>query len=131
MNKIPNNYRSARVRRPERTQVEMQLFALDELLDADHQARLVWAYVSSLGLADFYSTIEISATQAGRTAIAPEVLLALWLLATIEGISSARELERRTERDIAYRWICGGVSVNYHTLSDFRSKPLSLSRESW
>ena len=26
------------------------------------------------------------------------------------GVGSARELERRTERDIAYRWICGGVS---------------------
>ena len=21
---------------------------------------------------------------------------------------------------LAYRWLCGGVSMNYHTLSDFR-----------
>lgn len=99
----------------------MQFLALDQLLEADHQARLVWAYVTSLNLDDFYAKIQVSAVQAGRTAIAPEILLALWFLATIEGVGSARELERRTERDIAYRWICGGVSVNYHTLSDFRS----------
>lgn len=121
MSNTPNNSRSARVKRPERTQIEMQLLALDEMLDADHQARLVWSYVCSLDLSDFYAKIEVSATQAGRPAIAPEVLLALWLLATIEGIGSAREIDRRTERDIAYRWICGGVDVNYHTLSDFRS----------
>jgi transposase len=121
MNSNPSNYLSARVSRPVRTQVEMQFFALDELLEHNHQARLVWAYVQSLNLEDFYVNIQVSAVQAGRTAIAPEILLALWLLATIEGIGSARELERRTERDIAYRWICGGVSVNYHTLSDFRS----------
>lgn len=122
MNTNPSSYSFARVSRPVRSQVEMQFFALDQLLDANHQARLVWAYVTSLNLEDFYAEIQVSAVQAGRTAIAPEILLALWLFATIEGVGSARELERRTERDIAYRWICGGVSVNYHTLSDFRSQ---------
>jgi transposase len=101
-------------------QVEMQLFALDQLLEADHRARLIWNYVESLDLEPFYAKIRVSDSQAGRSAIAPEVLLALWLLATTDGYGSARELERLTEEHIAYRWICGGVSVNYHTLSDFR-----------
>lgn len=112
--------KQARVSRPERTQVEMQLFALDQLLESDHRARLIWDYVESLDLEPFYAKIRVSASQAGRNAIAPEILLALWLLATTDGVGSARELERRTELHIAYRWICGGVSVNYHTLSDFR-----------
>ena len=30
-------------------------------------------------------------------------------------------LDRVCERDARYRWICGGVSVSYHTLCDFRS----------
>jgi hypothetical protein len=46
--------------------------------------------------------------------------LALWLYATIEGVGSARELARLVERDIAYRWIAGGVPLNYHGLADFR-----------
>jgi hypothetical protein len=48
------------------------------------------------------------------------VLLALWLYATLEGVGSARELARLCERDVAYRWLCGGVPVNYHGLADFR-----------
>ena len=39
----------------------------------------------------------------------------------MKGVGSSRELDRRCEEDIAYKWICGGVSVNYHTLSDFRT----------
>jgi hypothetical protein len=47
-------------------------------------------------------------------------LLALWLYATTEGVGSARALERLCNSHDAYRWLCGGVSVNYHTLADFR-----------
>jgi transposase len=42
-------------------------------------------------------------------------------MVTIEGIGSARQLDRMCERNARYRWICGGVSVNYHTRCDFRS----------
>ena len=56
----------------------------------------------------------------GRAAIAPEILFALWLYATLEGVGSARAIARLTQEHDAYRWICGGVQVNYHTLSDFR-----------
>jgi hypothetical protein len=49
------------------------------------------------------------------------VLLALWLYGLSEGVNSAREIARLCAEQVAYRWICGGVSINYHTLSDFRS----------
>lgn len=98
----------------------MQFFSLDNLLAADHRARIVWSFVNSLDLTELYSKIQVSSTQAGRSAIAPEILVALWLLATLDGIGSAREIDRRCETDIAYRWIRGNVGVNYHTLSDFR-----------
>src|SRR6266702_4394451 len=51
---------------------------------------------------------------------APRLLLALWLYATSQGVGSARALARLCESHDAYRWLCGGVSVNYHQLSDFR-----------
>ncbi|HUT09109.1 MAG TPA: IS1182 family transposase [Thermoguttaceae bacterium] len=106
--------------RPHRSQVQMHFFSLDQLLPDDHQARIVWAFVQSLDLEPFYQKIEVNDNVAGRSAIAPEILLALWLLATLDGIGSARELGRRCETDIPYIWIRGNVSVNYHTLSDFR-----------
>jgi hypothetical protein len=48
------------------------------------------------------------------------VLLALWLYATVEGVSSARRLDRLCQEHDVYRWLCGKVPVNYHTLADFR-----------
>lgn len=115
-----NTSDTARVSRPHRSQVEMQMFSLEQMLPPDHRARVVWAFVKSLNLEPLYAKIVVSGDQAGRTAIAPEILVALWLLATLDGISSARELDRRCRTDIPYLWLLGTVRVNYHTLSDFR-----------
>ena len=98
----------------------MQCFSLDQLLSNDHRARIVWAFVKSLDLEPLYEKIEVTDYIAGRSAIAPEILVALWLQATLDGIGSARELGRRCETDIPYLWMLGNVRINYHTLSDFR-----------
>jgi len=100
----------------------MQLLSLDQMLAEDHRARVVWAFVKSLDLEPLYENIEVTKNIAGRSAIAPEILVALWLQATLDGIGSARELNRRCKTDIPYLWLLGNVSVNYHTLSDFRVK---------
>lgn len=117
---------SARVSRPERFQVEMHFHSLDQMLPSDHRARLVWEYVKGLDLNLLYSQIEVTDTVAGRSATDPAILVALWLLATLDGIGSARELARRCESDIPYLWICGGVGTNHHTLSDFRSQQVEF-----
>jgi len=111
----------ARVKRAQRDQVEMQVASLDSLLPEDHRARVVWEYVEGLDLGALYEPIRSVEGRAGRDAIDPKILLALWLYATLEGVGAARELERLCEGHVAYRWICGGVSVSYHTLSDFRT----------
>ncbi len=112
----------ARVSVPVRNQIEMRCLSLDQLLPIDHRARIVWRFVTSLDLSPLYAPIKVSDSQAGRTAIPPNVILALWLLATLEGIGSARELDRRCERDLPYQWLLGGITVNHHTLSDFRTE---------
>jgi transposase len=110
----------ARVHVPERNQVEMIMAALDGLLAEDHQARVVWAFVERQDLSELYGRIRATEDRPGRTPIDPQLLMALWLNATLDGVGSARELARRCGDDVAYRWLCGGVSVNHHTLSDFR-----------
>lgn len=110
----------ARTKCPERTQVEMQLLSLDQWLDAEHRVRIVWQYVDSLDLSELYELIQATEGNVGRDAIDPRILFGLWLFATLEGIASARRIAELTRRDIPYMWICGGVSVNYHRLSDFR-----------
>lgn len=109
-----------RLNRPNRSQIEWRPVALDSLLAEEHEARLIWAWVEGLDLTVLYARIQAVEGQAGRTAIDPAILLALWLYATLKGVGSARELARLCEEHLAYLWLCGGVSVNYHTLADFR-----------
>jgi len=111
----------ARVLMPNRTQLELRASDLESLLPEGHRARLVWAWVERPDLSGMYAGIRVVEGGSGRTAIAPEILFALWLYATLDGVGSARAVARLTQEHDAYRWICGGVSVNYHTLSDFRS----------
>ena len=109
-----------RVLKPCRDQLQMRSVDLDSLLSADHPARIVWAFVERLDLGALYAQIKAAGDQPGRPAIDPAVLVALWLVATLDGVGSARALDRLCGLHDAYRWTCGGVEVNYHTLSDFR-----------
>ena len=105
---------------PNRAQVELYPCDLESLLPPGHAARLVWRFVDGLRLDAFYAAIRAREGTPGRPPIDPKILIALWLYATIDGVGSAREVDRLCEHHDAYRWIRGGVSVNYHTLSDFR-----------
>lgn len=96
--------------------------SLDQLLPPDHEARTVWAYVDGLDLSLLLARIKAVEGNPGQPTIDPRILLSLWLLATLNGIGSAREVDRLTRQHIAYEWLCGDVSVNYHTLADFRSQ---------
>jgi transposase len=99
---------------------------LEGLLPADHRARLVWSFVDSLDLSPLYDRVLSREGEAGRPAADPAVMLSLWLYATIEGVGSARELERLAESDAAYRWLAGGVPLNHHGLADFRVESVEV-----
>ena len=109
-----------RVLGPQRHQIELRPVDLESLLAHDHPARTVWAFVQALDLAPLYARIKSVDGRGGAPAIDPAILVALWLWATIDGVGSAREVDRLCQRDDVYRWICGGVGVNYHSLADFR-----------
>ena len=116
----PTRPEHARLVRPVRDQVQFIAQTLDELLAEEHPARAIWQALERLDLAGFYADIQALVDGPGRPATDPRVLVAVWLLATAEGIGSARQVERLCREHAAYRWLCGGVPVNYHTLSDFR-----------
>jgi len=110
----------ARVLRARRDQLELRVLDLESLLPADHRARAVWAFVEGLDLGPLYAEYKAVEAHPGRPSIDPQIMMALWLYATLEGVGSARALDRLCSEHNAYRWICGGVGVNYHTLADFR-----------
>jgi transposase len=109
-----------RVATASRSQIEWRLFDPEQLVAPDHAARAMWTLVEQLDLSRYYDAIEARIGGSGRPAIDPKILVCLWLYATSDGVGSAREIEELTTKHDAYRWICGGVSVNHHTLSDFR-----------
>lgn len=110
----------ARLREPVRDQIALRAVDLDSLIGADHPARLIWSYVERLDLSSLEERIKAREGTPGHPPISPRLMLALWLYATSEGVGSARALARLCESHDAWRWLCGGVSVNYHTLADFR-----------
>src|SRR6266513_3237166 len=110
----------ARFIRADRTQTQWDFVDLEALVPSDHRARSVLSFVESLDLSRLYEAIKAREGEPGRPPPDPAVLLALWLYATIEGVGSARQLERLARHDPAYRWIAGGVPLNYHGLADFR-----------
>lgn len=110
-----------RLRRPIRDQIEMRSASLDDLLEADHPVRVVWVAVCTFDLNSWLSEIKAVEGHVGRDATDPRLLVALWVYATLKGIGSARELARLCDESLPYQWLCGGVSINYHMLSEFRS----------
>jgi transposase len=109
-----------RLRTAERDQIQWIARDLDGSLPEDHRARLLWDLASKLDLAKFYQPILARGRRAGAPATDPLILLTLWLLATSEGVGEASEVARLCKLHDAYRWVCGGVNVDPHTLSDFR-----------
>lgn len=112
---------AVRLRRPERRQMAMVVQCPDDLVSANHPVRAVAAVVAKLDLSRFEGPIKAREGQAGRDATDPELLVGLWLYACVRGIGSARELAWRCEDSAAFRWLCGGVTVNHRLLSDFRT----------
>jgi transposase len=109
-----------RLREPQRDQIELRAVDIESLIGEDHRVRVIWAYVAGLDLSELEDRIKARDDRPGHPAISPRLLLALWLYATSDGVGSARALERLCNSHDVYRWLCGGVSVNYHTLADFR-----------
>jgi transposase len=111
-----------RLRIPQRDQIEMRWASLDQLLPPEHEVRVVWEAVRQLDLSLWLGEIKAVAGSVGRDATDPRLLVGLWVYATLQGEGSGRKLAGLCEQHLAYQWLCGGVTVNHHLLSDFRSQ---------
>jgi transposase len=118
----PTQQPPPRIVTADRSQISWEMVDIESLVPEEHRVRVIWTAVERLDLSAFYGEIVARGSTPGRPALDPKVLLALWLFATSEGVGSAAHLARLCERDMAYRWICGGLTPNHHTLSDFRTQ---------
>lgn len=116
---------SPRMRCPDRSLPSGQ--TLDEIVAPDHRVRKVWELVETeIDTSSLEANIKAVEGASGRDATLPKLLVALWLYATLEGVTGARELDRRCHDQDPFKWLCGGVTVNHHLLSNFR-----VDHEGW
>jgi transposase len=117
----PPGQSPVRLRTPERRQMEMVPRCLDDLVSPQHPVRRIEQVVEHLDLAAFYQPIKAREGVPGRDTTDPKLLVTLWLYACVRGIGAARELARQCQENVAFLWLLGGVTVNYHLLADFRT----------
>lgn len=87
------------------------------------ESELAWTVldaVEQLDLAGFESAYR--ADGAGRPPYDPAMMTALLLYAYSDGVRSSRQIERRCERDIAYRVICGNHVPDHASIARFRAR---------
>jgi len=118
-----------RLRRAQRDEVMVRRLSLDQMLPEDHEVRSVWAYCARVDLSRLVEQVQAVEGGPGQAPVDPHILLALWMFATLKGVGSARQLAELCREHIAYQWLCGGVSVNYHGLAAFRSQQGQLFKE--
>ena len=111
-----------RLRRANREDVIRVPARLKDWLPPGHLARQIWTTVEGLDLTEFYVDIQVEDCTPGAPATDPLLLVAVWVYATSQGETCARAVADLCVNHVAYIWLCGGVSMNYHTLSDFRTR---------
>jgi transposase len=114
--------RPLRLRRANREDVIRVPARLEDWLPPDHLARQIWTTVEGLDLTEFYVDIQVDDGTPGAPATDPLLLVAVWVYATSQGETCARAVADLCVNHVAYIWLCGGVSMNHHTLSDFLTR---------
>jgi transposase len=112
--------RAARCKPVNRQQLLLRSVDVEKLVEEDHPVRAIWELVGHRDLSSFYAQIGAVEGGAGCSAWDPQVLISLWLYASSQAGSSAREVSRLCEYHPAYQWLSGLEVINHHTLSDFR-----------
>jgi transposase len=96
--------------------------SLDDWLPEEHTARFVAEAVDEmLDLSSIYdSYVEAS----GAPPYDPKMMLKLLLFAYSTGVTSSREMERRCQVDVAFRWLSANAAPDYRSISRFRRRHL-------
>ena len=115
----PFRVQKPRLNSADRNQANTIPIQIDSLIESDHHARIIWAFVDGLDLSPLYEKVRAVEGAAGRSATDAKILMAIWLFAIINNETSARRIAGLCTTHLAYIWLCGGVGINHHTLSDF------------
>ena len=113
----------ARVVRPTRNQIRFLMQDLDATLPEGHAARAIWDFLERLDRSAFYASIQAVVGGPGRPASDPQVLLAVRVYATVEGVGSARKLDRLCRPTVGCAGVCQWTTICYRTFGVITGKP--------
>lgn len=114
--------KKVRIREPRREGQKIALEIRNDSLPLTHPARLIWEVLGLLDLSAFMAEAKAVEGRAGGALKSRRLLLALWCYALVQGIVSAREIERRLlpeSLDLAFRWLAVDMHVSHTLLSEF------------
>lgn len=97
---------------------------VEELIGADHPARMIWELVGRLDLQAFEAEANSFENEPGRSRWEPRLLVSVLAYGYTLGTGSAREITRLMGHEPGLRWLVALETINHHTLSDFRTQQL-------
>lgn len=101
--------------------------SLNEAIDAEHEIRLLDAFVDSLDLASL--GFNVSQGENGRPSYHPADLLKLYIYGYMNRIRSSRALEKECSRNIEVMWLLKCLNPDHNTISNFRrDNPKAIKR---
>lgn len=92
--------------------------SLDQIIDADHEVRIIELFVESIDICDFKFVIK--ETNEGRPSYHPKDLLKLFVYGYLNSIRSSRGLEKECKRNIELMWLMKQLAPDHNTISNFR-----------
>jgi len=95
-----------------RQQLVLRSIDVEQLIDEDHSARLIWQLIGRLDRSLYHAQIGAVEGSAEREHTDPQLLISLWIFAYSRGVSSARELGRQCEYEPGCPWLCGLQAIS-------------------
>jgi transposase len=97
--------------------------SLDDWLPEGHSARFVSEVVDDMLNLDAIYAGYMNKT--GAPPFDPRMMLKLVIYAYSSGVTSSREIERRCQVDVAFRWLSANTAPDYRSISRFRRRHLA------
>ena len=98
---------------------------LEELIPADHVARVVNRVVDLLDIRELTSQEKIE----GRPAYHPRMMLKILIYAYSQKTPSSRAIARRCGEDVVFMWLSGMQKPDFRTISDFRKNNIKVLKK--
>ena len=97
--------------------------SINDWLPVEHIARFIAEVVEEL--VDLSAVYDSYVEAVGAPPYDPKMMLKLLLYGYSTGVTSSREMERRCQVDVAFRWLAANAAPDYRSISRFRRRHLA------